>query len=85
MDFPGATPRINQVVTFEGVKGFIEQRYSSIDDSMMVTGLQMGMKTHTSMGANQTKHSGNKFAASRESTAMGQPPSRHPQQTQQSF
>ena len=62
-DFIPAVEKVNQVLSYDGVNGFIEQRMSSIDqveDSMMVTGLRMTTNTYagTKDPANTTNSSG---------------------------
>lgn len=43
IDFTIGTDKMNQVLTADSVKGFLEQRFTSIEDSgMLVTGLKMG-------------------------------------------
>lgn len=50
-DFAAQVERVSQVLSFESVSGFIDQRMGSIEDSMMVTGLRM--TSHTQGGVTQ--------------------------------
>ena len=55
--------KVNQVISYQSVDGFVEQRMSSIDhvdDSMMVTGLRMTTNTYAGRHdpANTTNSSG---------------------------
>ena len=47
LDFVVGTDKINQVVSYENVRGFIEQRLDCVEDSMLVTGLKMGSANQT--------------------------------------
>ena len=59
-DFVPTVDKVNQVLSYETVTGFVEQRMSSIDDSMMVTGLRMTTNTYAGKQdpANTTQSSG---------------------------
>ena len=62
-DFIPAVEKANQVLSYDNVNGFVEQRMSSIehvDDSMMVTGLRMTTNTYAGKQdpANTTQSSG---------------------------
>ena len=62
-DFIPAVEKANQVLSYDNVNGFVEQRMSSIEhveDSMMVTGLRMTTNTYAGKQdpANTTQSSG---------------------------
>ena len=50
-DFGAQVDRVSQVVSFDSVMGFMDQRMTSIDDSMTVTGLRMTSNTQNQTNA----------------------------------
>ena len=56
MDFLSSVNKINQVLSYDTVIGMCKQ--SSIDDSMMITGVKMSGLTKSSMNPNDTVSSG---------------------------
>ena len=56
MDFLSSVNKINQVLSYDTVIGLCKQ--SSIDDSMMITGVKMSGFTKSAMNPNYTVSSG---------------------------
>ena len=56
MDFLSSANKINQVLTYDSVIGM--SKLSSIDDSIMVTGVKMSGFTKSSQNPNYTVSSG---------------------------